>query len=123
VFSHGSCSHTTATAHGSEVAISRFYEPREDCIIFSVSEEYEMTDLLSDKTWCNEVAFLADISQALSTLNKSTQGKNENIITFTDKINSFKENPTMWGARIKNENKVQMFELRKFTDWTKILLI
>jgi hypothetical protein len=46
-----------------------------------MSEESELADLLSDETWCNKVVFLADISQALNTLNKSMQGKNENIIT------------------------------------------
>jgi hypothetical protein len=69
-------------------------------IIFT-SEESELADLLSDETWCNKVAFLADISQALNTFIKSMQGKNENILTYTDKINSFKEKLTLWGARIK----------------------
>jgi hypothetical protein len=48
-----------------------------------MSEESELADLLSDETWCNKVAFLADISQALNTLNKSLQGMNENILTCT----------------------------------------
>jgi hypothetical protein len=56
-----------------------------------MSKESELADLLSDETWCNKVAFLADISQALNTVNKSMQGKNENILTCTDKINPFKE--------------------------------
>jgi hypothetical protein len=56
-----------------------------------MSEGSELADLHSDETWCNIVAFLADISQALNTLNKNMQGKNENILTCTDKINSFKE--------------------------------
>jgi hypothetical protein len=50
-------------------------------------EEFELADLLSDDTWCNKVAFLADISQVMNTL-KSMQGKNENIIC-TDKSISF----------------------------------
>jgi hypothetical protein len=31
-------------------------------------EESELAHLLSDETWCNKIAFLADISQALNTL-------------------------------------------------------
>jgi hypothetical protein len=63
--------------------LSRFYEyePREVFIIFFVSEEPELADLLSDETWCNMVIFLANISHALNTLNKSMQGKSENILT------------------------------------------
>jgi hypothetical protein len=56
---------------------SRFCELREQLIIFFTSEESELADLLSDKTWFNRVAFLADISQAL---NKSMQGKNERFV-------------------------------------------
>ncbi|XP_063785805.1 zinc finger BED domain-containing protein 5-like [Pseudophryne corroboree] len=93
--------------------LSRFYELREELIIFFTSENSEMADRLSDETWCNKVAFLADICQALNTLNKSMQGKNENILTCTDKITTFKEKLTLWGARIKKDNKVEMFELTK----------
>jgi Tfp pilus assembly protein PilN len=31
-------------------------------------EESELADLLNEQTWCNKVAFLADISQALITV-------------------------------------------------------
>jgi hypothetical protein len=65
-----------------------------------MSEKSELADLFSDQTWCNEVLFLAHISQALNTLNKSMHGKNENNLTCTDKINYFKEKLTLWGARI-----------------------
>jgi hypothetical protein len=51
------------------------------------------------------------------------QGKNENILTCTDKINSFKEKLTLCGARIKKENKGEMVKLTKVADWTKILPI
>jgi hypothetical protein len=67
--------------------------------------------------------FLADIFQALNTVNKSMQGNNGNILTCSDKINSFKEKLTRWGARIKKENEVKMFKLTKVADWTKILSI
>jgi hypothetical protein len=100
--------------------LSRFYKLRDELIIFFISEESELAALLCDETWCNKVAFLPDISQALNTLNKSMQGKNENILTFTDKINPFKEKLTLWGARIRKENKVEIFKLTKVAHWTKI---
>jgi hypothetical protein len=62
---------------------SRFCELRERLIIFFMPEESEMADLLSDETWCNKVAFLANISQALNTVNKNIQGKKENILLLT----------------------------------------
>jgi hypothetical protein len=48
--------------------------------IFHV-EESELADLPNDETWCNKVAFLADIFQALNTLKNSVQRKNEYILT------------------------------------------
>jgi hypothetical protein len=47
------------------------------------------------------------------------QWKNANVLTCTDKINSFKEKLTLWRARIKKENKGEMVKLTKFADWTK----
>jgi hypothetical protein len=112
VFGHGSYSHTTPTAHGSEVAISRagaFKVLRTEGRVynFSTPEESQLSDLLSDETWCNKVLFLADISKALNTVNKSMHEKNENILTCTEKINPFKEKLILWTAN------VEMFQLTK----------
>jgi hypothetical protein len=51
--------------------LPKFCELREEIAIFLTSEGSELADLLSDETWCDKVAFLEDISQALNTL----QGK------------------------------------------------
>jgi hypothetical protein len=55
--------------------LSRFCEVREELttFLFFTSELFELADLLSDETWYNKVAFLADISQALNSLYKSMQ--------------------------------------------------
>jgi hypothetical protein len=71
----------SATEAAHTQLIRRFCELREEFINVFASEEAELADLLSDETWCNKVAFLADISQASNTLNKSMQGeKNENVL-------------------------------------------
>jgi hypothetical protein len=75
------------------------------------SEEFELADLLIDETRCTKAAFPSHISQALNNLNKSMQGKNENILTCTDKIKPFKEKLTLWGARINKEGNVEIFHL------------
>jgi hypothetical protein len=82
--------HTEVSGLSRGRVLSRFGELREEPTIMFTSEESEPADLLSDETWCNKVVFLADNSQALNALNKSMQGKNENII-FIDKIDSFME--------------------------------
>jgi hypothetical protein len=67
--------------------LSRFCELEKELIFFFTSEESKLADLLSDETWCNKVAFLTGNFQVLNTLNNSIQGKNENILICTDKIN------------------------------------
>jgi hypothetical protein len=84
-------------------ALSRFSQMREEPIIIFTSEDSELSHLLSDETWCNKFAFISDISPALNTLNKNMQGKNGNVLIFTDKINFFKEKLTLWGSRIKKK--------------------
>jgi hypothetical protein len=70
-----------------------------------------VSDLLSDETWCNKVAFLDDISQTLNSLNKS---RHENILTCRYKITSFKEKVTLWGSQNQKWNKLKMFQLAKY---------
>jgi hypothetical protein len=66
--------HTQPLMHTEVRWLSRFCEPREGLsYYFSPSEESELADLLNDKTWCNKVAYLADVCQALNILNKSMQ--------------------------------------------------
>jgi hypothetical protein len=40
--------------------------------------------------WCAKLAYLADIFQKLNVLNSSMQGRKENIISTSDKMESFK---------------------------------
>jgi hypothetical protein len=91
--------------------LSRLYELRDDLII-CMSEESEPADLLLCKSWCNKVAFLADITQALNTLKKSMQRRMKIFLLVLTKSNLLRE---------KKENKVELLELTKVADWTKIL--
>jgi hypothetical protein len=51
------------------------------------------------------------------------QGKSKNILIYTDKINSLKGKLILWGAESKIRKKVEMFEVTKDADLTKILSI
>lgn len=63
--------------------LQRFYELREKLMIFFTCEESQYADFLRYNSWCTVVAFLLG---KLNYLNKSMQGKKENILTSTDKI-------------------------------------
>ena len=55
--------------------------------------------LLEDDRWIAKLAYLADIFEHLNKLNIKMQGKNENILTCSDKLKGFKEKIVLW----KNE--------------------
>ncbi|XP_076324212.1 zinc finger BED domain-containing protein 5-like [Tachypleus tridentatus] len=55
--------------------LSRFYELREELMIFFTSNNIEYVKFLSDESWCLKLAYLSDIFQHLNNLNMSMQGK------------------------------------------------
>jgi hypothetical protein len=73
--------------------LSRFTVLRGSLHLFFSSEESELADVICGEIWCNEIAFLTEISQVLNILSKFVQGRNENVLTCTDKINTFETNP------------------------------
>lgn len=90
--------------------LSRFCEPRDQLTIIFPSEESELAILLSDETRGNKADFLTDISHASNAPHESVQGRKENILTCTNKINSFKEKVTLCEAKIEIEKKGEVFE-------------
>ncbi|CAI6363212.1 unnamed protein product [Macrosiphum euphorbiae] len=55
------------------------------------------------------MAYLADIFNYLNSVNAGMQGKNENILTSTDKLLTFKKKISFWRTRIIQKNTVDMF--------------
>ena len=70
--------------------MSHFYELREELLIFCLQENLkEFAECLSDDHWCFKLAYLADIFHELNLLNSGMQGRNENILSSSDKIIAF----------------------------------
>lgn len=93
--------------------LQRFYELREELLIFFTCKESEYADFLSNDAWCSKVAFLTDIFGKLYILNKGMQGKRENILTSTDKISSFQQKLSLWITKIEKQATWDMFDLTK----------
>jgi hypothetical protein len=101
--------------------LSRFYELREEILIFFTLEKMEeFADVLKNQLWCSKLAYLADIFLQLNIVNTSMQGPNENILTSTDKMCALVKKIQIWKARTSNKN-LDMFPLVSKTNFEDIL--
>ncbi|CAI9731135.1 Hypothetical predicted protein [Octopus vulgaris] len=89
--------------------LSRVYKLKEELLTFYLQENLkDFVECLSDDHWCSKVAYFADIFHELNLLNNGMQGRNENILSSTDKINDFQKKLTIWKKRIAGGN-LEMF--------------
>ena len=58
---------------------------------FSLEKQGEFYDLLCDDSWESKLAYLVDIFDHLNKTNSSMQGKNENLLSSTDKMRAVQE--------------------------------
>ncbi|CAI9715626.1 finger BED domain-containing 5-like [Octopus vulgaris] len=101
--------------------MSRFYEFREELLTFCLQENLkDFVECLSDDHWCSKLAYLANIFHELSLM----QGRNENILSSTDKINAFQKKLTIWEKRIAAGNW-EMFPsvLKRNCQETELLIL
>ncbi|VVC42385.1 Hypothetical protein CINCED_3A012136 [Cinara cedri] len=70
--------------------LSRFYNLREQLLVILTMEESEF-NFLGDEEWWTKLSFLTDLFVHLNKLNSSMQGREENILTSSDKIMAFIE--------------------------------
>ena len=55
-----------------------------------------------EKEWMLKVCYLNDIFTTLNELNTSKQGKNQNIITLSEKLTAFKEKLQLWKNKLEH---------------------
>ena len=90
--------------------LARVYELREEFKVFLTNEGSEYTKLLASDECCARLAYLADIFYYLNELNTRIQGRNENLLTSTDKINGFRSKVQLWQQHVESGN-LEMFPL------------
>ena len=87
----------------------RTTELREELLTFCLQENLkDFVECLSDDQWSSKLAYLADIFNELNLLNSGMRSRNENILSFTDKINAFQKKLTIWKKRTAAGN-LEMF--------------
>jgi len=100
--------------------LSRCYELREELLLFFRKEKMDnFSDLLENDIWCSKLAYLADIFQLLNNVNTAMQGRNENILTSTDKIHGLQQKIGLWKKHVA-KNNLEMFPQVAKTNHSKI---
>lgn len=82
--------------------LTRVFELCNEMELFFEGEKPEFCEHLNNAVWKAELAYLADIFQKLNFLNSSMQGKNETIISATDKMNGFSKKLEFWTSTVEN---------------------
>lgn len=89
--------------------LSRIYELKNETETFLQSQGSDYAYLFKNEEWVAKLAYLADIFAHLNELNKKMQGKNSNILTSSDKIESFRAKLELWISLANNDNN-EMFQ-------------
>ena len=86
-------------------ALSRIFELKDEMLsFFSLEKRQEFCELLCDYNWVSKEAYLVDIFDHLNIVNSKMQGKNETLLTSTDKMKALREKLKLWSFRVANGN-------------------
>ncbi|XP_066970129.1 zinc finger BED domain-containing protein 5-like [Macrobrachium rosenbergii] len=99
--------------------LSRVHELRQEMIVFfTLQGKPEFCELLADEIWSAKLCYLADIFEHLNKVNTSMQGKNENMLTSSDKIKGLLEKIRHWQDRVSDGNADMFLKTAeaKYTD-------
>ena len=83
--------------------VSRVHQLQNTLLTFSETEEHErFCNYLKNYLWLSSrLEYLTEIFRQLNRLNGSMQGRNENILTLTNKLVAFTKKVTLRKSRVK----------------------
>ncbi|XP_040187942.1 SCAN domain-containing protein 3-like [Rana temporaria] len=90
--------------------LDRVYELREEIRTFLIGQKSAYAELMEDTQWCAKLAYLADIFRHLNELSAKMQGKEENLLTSSDKLRGFRSKLTLWRSFVE-QGSLEMFPL------------
>ncbi|CAH0563098.1 unnamed protein product [Brassicogethes aeneus] len=80
------------------------FEVRAELLVYLQQVKSEYSKFIFDPKFLLKLAFLSDLFEHLNSLNKSLQGRDENVITAKEKIHGFTKKINLWSSSI-NQNK------------------
>ncbi len=91
--------------------LCRIHELQKELLAFFEEEKQErFCEYLRHEFWISKLEYLTDIFTHLNSVNTSLQGRNENILSSTDKLIAFQKKISIWKNRAKDGN-FEMFPL------------
>ena len=91
--------------------LARVNEFQKELFSFFEHEGHDrFCEYLNDELWMPTVEYLTEFFGHLSSLTSNMQGRNENILTSTDKLVAFKKKLSPWNNRV-NAGNLDMFPL------------
>ncbi|XP_050547005.1 zinc finger BED domain-containing protein 5-like [Daktulosphaira vitifoliae] len=88
--------------------LTRVMELRAELLIYLQQAKPEYSEFICDPALLLKLAFLSDLFEHLNILNKSLQGRDENVITAKDKTHGFTKIIDLWSSSI-NQNNFDLF--------------
>jgi len=93
-------------------SLKRFLLLQDEIKIFLTEQKSDLVNILKDEIKVSQLHYLSDIFEKLNDLNLSLQGRNVNIFTSHDKIESFIKKINIWKSRVEKDS----FEIFTETD-------
>lgn len=89
-------------------SLKRLLLLKDEIEIFLTERKCEFAAFFQNDLWLSKLCYLSDIFAKLNDLNLSLQGKNCDIFTSNDKIESFIKKISIWKSRVE-KNSFEMF--------------
>ena len=96
--------------------LARVMELRAELLIYLQQAKSEYSEFICDPEFLLKLAFLSDLFEHLNILNKSLQGRNENVITAKDKIRGFTKKIDLWSSSLNQNNFDAFSSTQSFTE-------
>ena len=100
--------------------LRRVFELKEELKEFLGTQKHakcqQWLNLLEDPVWIARLCYLSDIFEKLNKLNLSLQGKDSNIMDFTDKLSAFQGCLDLWTRKLTSGRLTMFSRLAEFIE-------